>query len=198
VTRHDPAATNRSIARECRLIPDYRRHRVPGGCYFFTVNLLERRDNDWLTRHIDGLRAAVRTVRRTRPFTIDACVVLPDYLHCVWTLPPGDDDFSTRWRLIKTIFARSVPVTERRSDARRRQRERGIWQRRLWEHGIRDDADFAAHVDYVHFNPVRHGYVAHVAEWRYSTFKACVRRGLYPEDWLGPLQNTLSADTCGE
>ena len=133
-------------------IPDYRRHRVPGGCFFFTVNLLGRRDNDLLTRHVDLLRSAVRTVRQARPFTIDAWVVLPDNLHCVWTLPSGDDDFSTRWRLIKTVFTRSLPADERRSAARRRHQERGIWQRRFCEHGIRDDADFAAHVDYVHFN----------------------------------------------
>jgi REP-associated tyrosine transposase len=179
---------------------------VPGGCYFFTANLLERRDSELLTRHIDRLRAAVRTVRRARPFTVDSWVVLPDHLHCVWTLPPGDDDFSTRWRVIKTIFARSLPVTERRSDARRRYRERGIWQRRFWEHSIRDDADFAAHVDYVHFNPVKHGYVAHVAEWPYSMPKACVRRGLY---WLGPVQehpfcrylrrvNTFGGSRCAQ
>ena len=103
-------------------------------------------------------------MHRVRPFTIDAWVVLPDHLHCVWTLPTGDDDFSTRWRLIKTIFARSLAADERRSDARRRHQERGIWQRRFWEHSIRDDSDFAAHVDYVHFNPVKHGYVAEVAD----------------------------------
>jgi putative transposase len=146
-----------------------------------------------LSRHIDRLRDAVRTVRRARPFVIDAWVVLPDHLHCVWTLPPGDDDFWTRWRVIKTIFARSLAVNERRSEARKRYCERGIWQRRFWEHSIRDDEDFAAHVDYVHFNPVKHGYVGHVAEWPHSTFKACVRRGLYPEGWLGPLEQTLSA-----
>ena len=179
-------------------IPDYRRHRVPGGCFFFTVNLLERHGNDLLTRHVDLLRSAVRTVRQARPFTIDAWVVLPNHLHCVWTLPPGDDDFSTRWRLIKTIFARSLPANERRSAARRRYRERGIWQRRFWEHGIRDDAGFAAHVDYVHFNPVKHGYVAHIADWPYSTFEACVRRGLYPADSLGPWGGTLSDDAAGE
>jgi putative transposase len=131
-------------------------------------------------------------------FTIDAWVVLPDHLHCVWTLPSGDDDFSTRWRLIKTIFARSFAADERRSDARRRHQERGIWQRRFWEHSIRDDSDFAAHVDYVHFNPVKHGYVAQVADWPYSTFKACVRRGFYPVDWLGPAQQTLSGNAAGE
>ena len=159
---------------------------MPGGCYFFTVNLLERRGNDLLTRHIDHLRDAVRVVHRSRPFTIDAWVVLPDHLHCVWTLPPGDHDFSTRWRVIKTIFARGLPAGERRSGARKRSGERGIWQRRFWEHSIRDDEDFAAHVDYVHFNPVKHGYVRQVADWPHSTFRACVQRGLYPEAWFGP------------
>jgi putative transposase len=124
--------------------------------------------------------------------------VLPDHLHCVWTLPPGDDAFSMRWRLIKTIFVRSLPMSERRSEARKRNGERGIWQRRFWEHAIRDDEDFAAHVDYAHFNLVKHGYVAHVADWPHSTFAACVRRGLYPKDWLGPVEHTLSAKDFGE
>ena len=190
--------TDKVIEGEQSTIPDYRRHCIPGGCFFFTVNLLKRRRNDLLTQRIDLLRSAVRTVHRARPFRIDAWVVLPDHLHCVWTLPAGDDDFSTRWRLIKTIFARSLAADERRSDARKRHRERGIWQRRFWEHSIRDDADFAAHVDYVHFNPVKHGYVEHVADWPYSTFKACVRRGLYPAAWLGPSQDSLSAQEAGK
>jgi putative transposase len=188
----------RPLEGELVVIPDYRRYRVPGGCYFFTVNLLERRGNDLLTRHIDRLRDAVRTVRRARPFAIEACVVLPDHLHCVWTLPPGDSDFSTRWRLVKTIFARSLPVHERRSEVRRRRHERGIWHRRFWEHAIRDDRDFGTHVDYVHFNPVKHGYVAAPADWPHSTFRACVRRGLYPEGWLGPGDHALSAEVRGE
>ncbi|WP_223291476.1 REP-associated tyrosine transposase [Defluviicoccus vanus] len=183
---------------EKRTIPDYRRYRVPGGCYFFTVNLLERRGNDLLIRHIDFLRDAVRLVGRSRPFTIDAWVVLPDHLHCVWTLPPDDDDFATRWRLIKSIFARSLPVCERRSDARLRKGERGIWQRRYWEHAIRDDEDFAAHIDYVHFNPVKHGYVREPAAWPYSTFKSAVGRGLYPESWLGAGEQSSSDKDCGE
>jgi len=112
-------------------MPDSRRLRVPGGCFFFTVNLLERRGNALLTDRIDHLRDAVRHVRRTRPFAIDAFVVLPDHMHAVWTLPPDDDDFSTRWRLIKTFFARGVAATERRSRVRRADRERGIWQRRF-------------------------------------------------------------------
>lgn len=134
-------------------MPDFYRYRVPGGCYFFTVNLLERRGNTMLTDRIDLLRDAVRRVGRTRPFSIDAWIVLPDHLHAVWTLPPGDDDFSTRWRLIKTFFARGLPKAERLSRVRRADGERGIWQRRFWEHAIRNEEDYAAHMDYVHFNP---------------------------------------------
>ena len=166
-------------------MPDFRRLRVPGGCFFFTVNLLERRGNALLTDRIDLLRDAVRRVRRSRPFAIDAFVVLPDHLHAIWTLPPGDDDFSTRWRLIKAFFARGVAATERRSNVRRADHERGIWQRRFWEHAIRGDADYAAHMDYVHFNPVKHGLVPTAADWPYSTFKACVARGAYPKTWGG-------------
>ena len=139
---------------------EYRRFRISGACYFFTVNLAERRANDLLLRHIAALRAAVREVRRDWPFRIDAFVVLPDHLHCVWTLPEGDDDFAVRWMLIKTGFSRRLPAGEPRSPSRIRRGERGIWQRRYWEHAIRDDRDFAAHVDYVHFNPVKHGLTA--------------------------------------
>ena len=165
---------------------DYRRLRVAGGCYFFTVNLLERRPNDLLVRHIHHLRAAVREVRRAWPFGIDGWVVLPDHLHCIWTLPAGDDNYATRWRLIKAGFARRLPATERRSASRRRRGERGIWQRRYWEHAIRDDCDFAFHIDYLHFNPVKHGYVVRPGDWPYSTFRHLVRSGLYPADWGQP------------
>jgi putative transposase len=112
-------------------VPNYRRYHVPGGCYFFTVNLLERHPNDLLVRHIGLLRATVRRVRHTHPFHIDAWVVLPDHLHCDWTLPPGDDDFSRRWRLIKTLFAKQIPMRERRSKVHQARGERGLWQRRL-------------------------------------------------------------------
>lgn len=146
----------------------YRRLRIPGGCYFFTVNLEDRR-SDLLVRHVDALREAVRSVRGARPFRIDAFVVLPDHLHAVWTLPDGDEDFPTRWRLIKKAFSGRLPAGEPRSPSRRRRGERGIWQRRYWEHAIRDERDFAAHVDYVHVNPVKHGLAASPAEWPYST-----------------------------
>lgn len=164
---------------------DYRRAWHPGGLYFFTVNALERRGNDILVRHIDALREAIRWTRRNHPFRIHAWVVLPDHLHCMIELPPGDADFAMRWRLIKMHFSKSLPVAERRSTVRRRRGERGIWQRRYWEHLLRDERDFAAHMDYVHFNPVKHGYVTRAADWPYSTLPRLMQAGVYPADWAG-------------
>ena len=164
-------------------MPDYRRSRIEGGCYFFTVNLLERRNNDLLIQNIDLLRESVQKVRKSRPFIIEGFVVLPDHLHCVWTLPKGDSDYSTRWRLIKTRFARGVASVESRSAVRQKKGERGIWQRRFWEHTIRDEADFIRHMDYLHYNPVKHGYVAKVSDWPFSTFSRLVEQGVYPASW---------------
>jgi putative transposase len=166
-------------------MPDYRRYRVAGGTYFFTVNLLQRYPNDLLIQHIGLLRSVTRAVRDTRPFHIDAWVILPDHLHCVWTLPPGDNDFTNRWRLIKQGFSRGLPKTEQRSPVRVARGERGVWQRRFWEHAIRDEEDYAAHVDYCHINPFKHGYVQRVADWPHSTFHRYVERGVYPWDWAG-------------
>lgn len=178
-------------------MPNYRRYRVPGGCYFFTVNLQHRGGDPLLTRHIDQLREAVHGVRLTRPFTIDAWVVLPDHLHAMWTLPVNDDDFSTRWRLIKTRFVRNLLPTEPLSQVQRERGERGIWQRRFWEHVIRDEDDYAAHMDYVHFNPVKHGYVERPDQWPHSTFRACVDRGIYPSEWLGTSVSDVTASELG-
>lgn len=166
-------------------MPNYRRLWHPGGTYFFTVNLLERSGNDLLVRHIDLLREAVREVRRLHPFVIHAWVVLPDHLHCVMELPEGDVDFAVRWRRIKAIFSKSLPKRETLSATRLRRGERGIWQRRFWEHLIRDEADYAAHMNYVHINPVKHGLVNKVADWPHSTFHGLVEQGVYPADWGG-------------
>jgi putative transposase len=163
-------------------MPDYRRNRVPGGTFFFTVNLLDRRSN-LLVGHIDTLRDAVRRVRARAPFHIDAWVVLPDHMHCLWTLPQGDADFPGRWRPIKIAFVKSLPICEPRSAVMTSRGERGIWQRRYWEHTIRDDRDFAVHFDYIHFNPVKHGLVKHPADWPHSSFRRCVANGLYPGGW---------------
>ena len=110
-------------------------------------------------------------------------MVLPDHLHCVIELPEGDVDFSLRWRLIKSDFSKRLPSSERRSDVRIARGERGIWQRRFWEHLVRDERDFAAHMDYVHINPLKHGLVERVVDWPYSTFHRCVEAGMYAKDW---------------
>ena len=172
-------------------MPDYRRAWCPGGTYFFTVNLLQRHGNDLLTRYVQVLREAVRVVRRRHPFVIHGWVVLPDHLHCVIELPPNDMAFATRWRLIKMDFSKALPRKERLSAVRMRRGERGIWQRRYWEHLIRDDADFRAHMDYVHINPVKHGLVKSVAQWPYSTFHRLVAQGMYPLDWAGSVEAEL-------
>jgi len=172
---------------------EYRRIWHPDGTYFFTVNLLERR-SDLLTRHIDALRNAIQTVRRRYLFKIHAWVVLPDHMHCVIELPDGDSDFAVRWRLIKMNFSKALPNVERRSAVQIARHERGIWQRCYWEHLIRDERDFRAHVDYVHINPVKHGLVNTVREWPYSTFHRDVKRGIYPVDWAGSTINLGYSD----
>jgi len=175
-------------------MPNYRRAFVPGGTYFFTVNLLQRHNNDLLVREINLLRESVRKVRRRYPFEIDAWVVLPDHLHCVWTLPDDDCNFSLRWRLIKSGFSRALAKSEWRSRVRQRAGERGIWQRHFWEHVIRDDLDFQRHVDYVHVNPLKHGYVRRVADWPYSTFHRYVENGVYGSDWGGDVDVSVEGD----
>jgi putative transposase len=167
---------------------DYRRNLLAGGRFFFTVNLAERRLK-LLTDHVEKLRTAFREVRRNHPFTIDAMVVLPDHLHTIWTLPEDDADFATRWRLIKSAFSRGLLTGERISKSRTAKGERGIWQRRYWEHTIRNDNDFARHVDYIHINPVKHGLVTRVVDWPYSSFHRLVKLGIYPPDWAGNVAN---------
>jgi putative transposase len=144
---------------------------------FFAVNLARRKNNRLLVERFDVLREAFNTVRVRHPYRMDALVVMPDHLHCLWTLPPGDTDFSTRWGLIKTHFSRAIGNGERRSPSRIARGERGLWQRRFWEHLTRD---------YIHWNPVKHGWVRRVADWPHSTFHDHVTRGIYPADWGGP------------
>jgi len=162
----------------------YRRNFVPGGSYFFTVNLADRRLS-LLTDHVGLLRAAFRHVRTRHPFTIEAAVILPDHLHAIWTLPEEDSRFAMRWRLIKAMFSRGLPGSEAISTSRAVKGGRGIWQRRYWEHTLRDERDFERHVNYIHFNPVKHGYVSCVGDWPHSSFHRMVRLGIYPADWAG-------------
>jgi putative transposase len=168
-------------------MPNYRRAAIEGGTYFFTVTTLRRQPFLVAPEVRTALREAINTVRLTLPFTINAWVLLPDHLHCIWTLPPGDADFATRWRLLKT------KVTQRCGEnfgcdayltARRRKKGQGsLWQNRYWEHQIRDEQDFARHADYTHWNPVKHGQVKYVSDWPYSSFHRYVREGIYPSDW---------------
>ena len=163
-------------------MPRYVRAFVPGGTFFFTVAILERR-RGLLTEHIDLLRKSFADELVRRPFKIEAMVVLPDHLHCIWTLPSGDADFSSRWQAIKAGFSRGVPFDEHLSTRRQTKGERAIWQRRFWEHVIRDERDYERHVDYIHYNPVKHGYARSPGEWPHSSFSRHVEAGFYPPDW---------------
>jgi len=164
----------------------YRRATIEGGTFFFTVVLADR-SSELLVKHIERLREVYRGVQARLPFETNAICILPDHLHVLWTLPPGDRDFSSRWSQIKTGFSRGLPAVRLRSSSQVQRRETGIWQRRFWEHAIRDDADFERHVDYIHFNPAKHGYVTRVCDWPYSSFHRYVKNALLSADWGGDL-----------
>jgi putative transposase len=168
-------------------MPQYRRAKIEGSLFFFTVVLAERPSNV-LVDEIDRLRRVYRTTQQRRPFETVAICVLPDHVHAIWELPKGDSDFSTRWNLIKSGFSRGLD-SRPRSASKVAKREKGIWQRRYWEHAIRDDADLERHVDYVHFNPVKHGHVTCVADWPHSSFHRYVERGLLSADWGGDMRD---------
>jgi putative transposase len=162
----------------------YRRAKIEGGTYFFTVTLADR-SSDLLVRHIDLLREAYKSAQELYPFETLAICVLPDHLHSVWSLPPDEADFPLRWSLIKSKFSRGLPADAERTSSKITKREKGIWQRRYWEHAIRSDEDLTRHVDYIHFNPVKHGYVSRASDWPHSSFARYVARGLLPADWGG-------------
>jgi putative transposase len=174
----------------------YQRAHAPGGRYFFTVNLADR-SSGLLVEHIDTLRHAVRVVKQRHPFEIDAWVVLPDHMHAVWTLPSDDKDFSTRWMLIKAGFSRAIEQSENIPRSRMKKGERGIWQRRFWEHQIRDEDDLANHVNYVHINPVKHGHAAYASAWPYSSIHRYIRRGHLSVDWAcDPAELRSGGERC--
>ncbi|MES2073938.1 MAG: transposase [Pseudomonadota bacterium] len=160
----------------------YRRADIPGAMYFFTVNLADRKSR-LLTEQIDALRNAMRKIRQSHPFEIIAMVVLPDHLHAIWRMPEGDPDFPLRWSLIKAAFSRALAKTETVEPSRTKKRERGIWQRRYWEHQIRDDDDLEKHVAYIYFNPVKHGHVARAVDWPYSSIHREIAEGNVTEEW---------------
>lgn len=162
----------------------YRRAILAGGTYFFTLTLTDRA-SDLLVRHVDLLRQVYRATRQRYPFETVAICILPDHLHAIWSLPDGDANYPLRWNLIKGGFSRRLPAAKSRSTSKIRHREKGIWQRRYWEHTIRNDRDLARHVDYIHFNPVKHGLVTRAGDWPHSSFHREVARGALPQDWGG-------------
>jgi putative transposase len=168
------------------VMPHYRRAKIEGSVFFFTVVLADR-SSTLLVDKIERLRHVYQTVRKRRPFETVAICVLPDHIHALWALPEGDADFSTRWSLIKSGFSRGLD-SKPRSSSKVRKREKGIWQRRHWEHAIRDDADLERHVDYIHFNPVKHRHVTRVVDWPHSSFRRYVERGTLTADWGGDIQ----------
>jgi putative transposase len=182
-------------------MPIYRRALIGGGTYFFTVVTFERQRFFANPQYLTILREIVAEVRKKLPFAIDAWVVLPDHMHCIWTLPPDDADFSKRWGLIKATFSKRIRLFHHQEaflrTSRFKHREANIWQRRFWEHLIRDEDDFIKHADYVHFNPVKHGLVDKVKDWPYSTFHRYVKNGIYSADW-GEMVSLGSDGNFGE
>jgi putative transposase len=162
----------------------YRRAEIKGGAFFFTLALADR-SSDLLVQEIDRLRRFYTMLQERFPFETVAICILPDHLHALWQLPEGDANFAVRWSHFKSGFSRGLPAAPSRSKSKTAKREKGIWQRRYWEHAIRDDADLERHVDYIHYNPVKHGLVARVSDWPHSSFHRYVERGLLPVDWAG-------------
>ena len=169
-------------------MPDYIRRYVPGGTFFFTLVTHERRRLFSTSLARSCLREAVLAVQKDYPFEMVATVLLPEHWHCVWTLPEGDLDYSKRWGLIKSRFSKRWLASGGRdfgvSAARSRHRERGVWQKRFWEHAIRNEEDFMRHVNYIHYNPVKHSLARCPHQWPYSSFRRWVKEGYYREDWL--------------
>ena len=168
-------------------MPNYRRPNISGGTYFITQVTYQR--ETWLCGEVGrkALREAIERVREKHPFSIDAFVLLPEHFHCLWTLPPNDGDFSMRLRLIKTYvtkhYGQELVINREISLSRQKRRESNLWQRRFWEHLIRDEGDFALHCDYIHYNPVRHGLCTNPQDWQFSSIHRFIAQGIYPANW---------------
>lgn len=169
-------------------MPDYQRPHAPGATLFFTVVTNLRRPILGSDIALECLHTALRDVRNRYPFRLDAFVILPDHLHCLWSLPENDTKFSMRWSAIKAGFTRQYLANDGdeppRSESRRKRGERGIWQRRFWEHVVRDDTEFGHYLDYIHYNPVKHGLADCPHAWAQSSFAQWVRANEYASDWM--------------
>ena len=181
---------------------EYRRANIKGGTYFFTVVTHGRQEilTDDYAR--DALREGIEKTRALFPFQIEAWVLLPDHLHCIWTLPEGDADFAKRWSMIKRHVSQHcshlITSYENQNQSKLKRHESNFWQRRYWEHQIRDEADFIKHLGYIHWNPLKHGLVKQVSDWPYSSFHRYVAEGTYPKDWCGATENVPDTTKFGE
>ncbi|TAD78407.1 MAG: transposase [Oscillatoriales cyanobacterium] len=175
---------------------DYRRSRISGGTFFLTIVTYRRRPLFRDRTPVEKLRRAIATVKAETPFEITAAVVLPDHLHFIWTLPPGDSNFSRRVGRLKVLFTQSLfgigASARADSESRRKHRESDVWQRRFWEHTIRDEVELEDCLNYIHYNPVKHGLVSCPHDWGYSSFRQWVEKGHYPTDWACNCQGQLS------
>lgn len=164
------------------------RRSYEGNTYLFTVVTYQRQPILCLDESRMALREAINEARKAHPFEIKAWVLLPDHLHCIWELPDGDVNYSMRWGLIKKGFTKRIKGAvgaAHPTESRLRHREATIWQRRFWEHNIRDERDYRIHCDYIHYNPVKHGLVSAPVGWEYSTFHRYLREGVYSREWGG-------------
>ena len=183
-------------------MPDYHRSKSAGGTFFFTVVTYQRRPVFTNKNARDLLRSAWLNVMERYPFTLDAICLLPDHLHCSWTLPAEDDNYSLRWGEIKKCFTkqylRQTGYGPLRNESRIKRGEAALWQRRFWEHNIRDEDDLNRHLDYIHFNPVKHNLVQNVRDWPWSSFHRHVRLGYYDKDWGSDVGKSIDGLICGE
>jgi putative transposase len=183
-------------------MPEYRRSILDGGTFFFTVVTYNRRPILTTPVAREILHSAWTNVQERFPFKTDAICLLPEHLHCIWTLPAGDTKFSIRWKEIKRLFTRDylyrVGPGEFRNQSHQKQGEAAIWQRRFWEHTIQNQDDLARHIEYIFFNPVKHGLVECVSEWQWSSFHQFVKLGLYPNEWGGSKVRDEKGSIFGE
>lgn len=183
-------------------MPEYLRSKFEGGTFFFTVVTCHRRQLLTTAESRTMLHLAWIDVNRRYPFMTDAICILPDHIHCVWTLPEGDSNYSLRWGEIKRLFSKAYCKRfgrlENQNLSRKKRGEADIWQRRFWEHTIRDMEDYNRHLDYIHFNPVKHGLVQNVADWPWSSFHRLVKMGYYELGWGATAEKGLENLNCGE
>jgi putative transposase len=183
-------------------MPEYRRSIIKGGTFFFTVVTYHRLPILTTAEARSILHAALDDVNQRFPFTLDAICLLPEHIHCIWTLPEGDQNYSVRWGDIKRLFSKAylkqIGTGEKRNESHTNRGEAAIWQRRFWEHTIRDLDDYNHHLDYIHYNPVKHGLVGNVSDWPWSSFHRYVKTGYYETSWGDGIRKTINGMACGE